>query len=386
MVPTGSAEAQAAVGASINLGTFYDRLAPYGDWVSRDGLYVFVPVVDANWRPYTLGHWEYTDQFGWIWISDEPFGWASYHYGRWGFDEEIGWYWVPATEWAPAWVSWRRSDDYVAWAPLPPDSDTGPAADIDIDSDQYADRYWSIVPAPQFLSADLRRVVIRDRDKRFRRVFRETRPLGRVQIVNKVVVNKVIQVDEIERITRRRVKVKEVREVNDIEHAGRNNAEENTVAVFAPRVEKTAEKPKRAKSVEEVNRKRKGPTAKHMPSVEGGGTQVRKQKQSQPRNAAEGNEETLEPLTTTKKPRRIQQNQQQQPGSETAGPATTRKRIQQQMQQGGADEGGQAVRRKPARNEGAIQQMQENPPGAQRGNQSQNRRKKCLAGAGNCPG
>ena len=31
--------------------------------------------------------------------------------------------WVPGDQWAPAWVAWRYSDDYVGWAPLPPEAD-----------------------------------------------------------------------------------------------------------------------------------------------------------------------------------------------------------------------------------------------------------------------
>jgi hypothetical protein len=30
--------------------------------------------------------------------------------------------WVPGYTWAPAWVSWRSNDDYVGWAPLPPEA------------------------------------------------------------------------------------------------------------------------------------------------------------------------------------------------------------------------------------------------------------------------
>jgi hypothetical protein len=41
----------------------------------------------------------------------------------------VGWVWVPDYEWGPAWVSWRSNDDYIGWAPLPPeatwDYDTG---------------------------------------------------------------------------------------------------------------------------------------------------------------------------------------------------------------------------------------------------------------------
>ena len=105
--------------------SFYQPLASYGDWVDVNDEYVWVPQnVDQAWRPYTRGRWVNTDQYGWFWESDEPFGWATYHYGRWGFSHDVGWYWVPGTRWAPAWVAWRGSDDYVGWAPLPPASDS----------------------------------------------------------------------------------------------------------------------------------------------------------------------------------------------------------------------------------------------------------------------
>ena len=76
---------------------------------------------DRDWRPYTDGRWVYTDA-GWTWVSEEPFGWATYHYGRWVRLRRVGWVWVPGDEWAPAWVSWRTSKDYVGWAPLPPEA------------------------------------------------------------------------------------------------------------------------------------------------------------------------------------------------------------------------------------------------------------------------
>jgi hypothetical protein len=78
--------------------------------------------VAAGWRPYTEGQWVWTDEFGWTWVSDEPWGWATYHYGRWYFDPIYGWSWVPGRVWAPAWVSWRQSTDHMIWAPLPPEA------------------------------------------------------------------------------------------------------------------------------------------------------------------------------------------------------------------------------------------------------------------------
>ena len=101
--------AAAAIEVEVGTDQFYDELAAHGDWVWYRGGYVFVPGdVDDRWRPYAVGRWAYTDDYGWMWISDEPFGWATYHYGRWGYGEDLGWYWVPGRVWAPAWVSWRK--------------------------------------------------------------------------------------------------------------------------------------------------------------------------------------------------------------------------------------------------------------------------------------
>ena len=112
----------AAAQQQVNIDDFYDALDPYGQWVwhPRFG-YVWLPEnVSQSWRPYTVGHWEYTDEYGWYWDSREPFAWAVYHYGRWGYDDDYGWFWVPGDTWAPAWVQWRYSDDYVGWAPIGP--------------------------------------------------------------------------------------------------------------------------------------------------------------------------------------------------------------------------------------------------------------------------
>jgi hypothetical protein len=111
---------------SVSFQTFYDQLSGQGQWIQTDDYgYVFQPNGnDANWRPYTYGHWVDTDA-GMTWVSDEPFGWATYHYGRWVDLDGYGWVWVPGYTWAPAWVSWRSGDDEVGWAPLPPDSAVG---------------------------------------------------------------------------------------------------------------------------------------------------------------------------------------------------------------------------------------------------------------------
>ncbi len=105
----------------VSLQVFYDQLAPYGTWINDPYYgYVWVPAVDAGFRPYySNGYWAYTD-YGNTWVSYYDWGWAPFHYGRWTYDAYYGWIWVPDTVWGPAWVGWRSSNDYYGWAPLAP--------------------------------------------------------------------------------------------------------------------------------------------------------------------------------------------------------------------------------------------------------------------------
>ncbi len=106
--------------AQVSVNFFYSNLHPYGEWVNCSYGYCWHPVnVAANWAPYTDGYWAYTDG-GWTWVSYEDYGGIVYHYGRWVNIYGEGWVWVPGVQWAPAWVSWRSSPEYVGWAPLPP--------------------------------------------------------------------------------------------------------------------------------------------------------------------------------------------------------------------------------------------------------------------------
>jgi hypothetical protein len=110
--------------AEVSVNYFYDNLAPYGTWVDVDGYgrcwRPSVVVYNPGWQPYCdHGHWVYTD-CGWYWFSDYSWGWAPFHYGRWFQHSRWGWCWTPDTVWGPSWVTWRYSDDYCGWAPLPP--------------------------------------------------------------------------------------------------------------------------------------------------------------------------------------------------------------------------------------------------------------------------
>lgn len=116
--------AEGGGGGTVQVGTFYDALSPYGEWVvvPRFGRVwrPAVAVVGPDFVPYQSGgHWVYTD-VGWSWVSDWDWGWAPFHYGRWMADPAMGWLWVPDTVWAPAWVDWRYGGGYVGWTPMAP--------------------------------------------------------------------------------------------------------------------------------------------------------------------------------------------------------------------------------------------------------------------------
>src|SRR5262249_51232469 len=104
-VPLASQHSQAQAGVSISFSFFHNSLSPYGNWVN-------VGNYGTCWRPsglavgfqpyYTNGHWVYTE-YGWTWVSNDPWGDIAYHYGSWYDDASYGWVWVPGYTWSPAW-------------------------------------------------------------------------------------------------------------------------------------------------------------------------------------------------------------------------------------------------------------------------------------------
>ena len=146
-------------GAPISVSYFYDHLSDDGEWFQDPTFgWCWTPYdVSENWRPYSAGHWEYSD-YGWSWASDESFGWATYHYGRWFFDDSYGWAWVPGNEWAPAWVAWRTGDDFIGWAPLPPRANWDASAGLvfgDADFDAIPPHEWAFVPRQHLMDISI---------------------------------------------------------------------------------------------------------------------------------------------------------------------------------------------------------------------------------------
>jgi hypothetical protein len=234
-IPTAAAYAQPVLGAGLHLGPsgrptmdiglFYDDLAPYGYWVDRPAYgWAWVPRnVAPAWRPYTDGYWALTDM-GWTWISDEPFGWATYHYGNWYLDPAYGWSWIPGDEWAPARVSWRESNDYIGWAPLPP-----PRVDL-------LPASYIFVPARSFLAPDLVTYAVPVVESV--RFFPRSRTVTTYRLVNRRLVNFGVPVERVQRFVGRPVPRYQVVDLSpDLRHRGARIAG-NRVALFRPQVEK----------------------------------------------------------------------------------------------------------------------------------------------------
>ena len=187
--------------AEITIEAFYDPLDSHGDWIEvGDYGYCWQPEsVGADWRPYTVGEWVYTD-VGWTWDSDEPFGWATYHYGNWVRLSRHGWVWVPGVDWAPAWVSWRHSDRYTGWAPLPPESRVhvgvsfGGGGAIGVSLGGWVDSYYDMGPShysfveTRYLGAPrLASVIVPPRQNIT--IINETRNVTNITVVNKTIIN-----------------------------------------------------------------------------------------------------------------------------------------------------------------------------------------------------
>lgn len=181
---------------------FYEPLSPYGQWVTVESYgRCWKPArVDRHWRPYSNGHWVLTDA-GWYWESDEPWGWATYHYGRWDWSEEFGWVWVPQTQWAPAWVSWRRGEGYVGWAPLPPSARFSRRGFVEVHDANFTPKTFVFVEERRFLEPVRPATVIVNNT-----IINKTVNITNVKIVNNIVINEGPRIEVIEKVSGRKVK------------------------------------------------------------------------------------------------------------------------------------------------------------------------------------
>src|SRR5262245_29811257 len=235
----------AAQDQAVDIDVFYEKLEPYGQWFEHPvwGT-VWRPRVDQEWRPYAHGRWVYTDDFGWYWEAEEPWGWAPFHYGRWLIDEDGSWIWIPDTEWGPAWVAWRISEEYVGWAPLPPDARWGPGGELLFDAEFYsAPRYhaaWCFVRPHQLILPGLYRYVL---PRRYAySVYRQSHPLRAHHRFEGRFVNAGYDVRRFERMTGRPVVRMRLRNVESPQASSpqRGSARGPELSIYKPRfIERT---------------------------------------------------------------------------------------------------------------------------------------------------
>jgi hypothetical protein len=223
----------------VDIGYFYDRLAPYGDWTELTPYgWVWCPNgVGVEWRPYTDGHWVYTDDFGWLWDSDWDWGWACFHYGRWDWNDDLGWFWVPGYHWGPAWVAWRRGPNYIGWTPLPPQVrwEVGVGIVLDgVNIDAIAPRRWVFVEDRYF---DAPR--IRDHELLAARnvtIFPGTWNATRFEHIGGRVVNAGISVNWVESRTHRHIEHFRVNRVDNPAATRLPRERDGRISVFSPNV------------------------------------------------------------------------------------------------------------------------------------------------------
>ncbi len=216
--------AAAQVNVSVSFGYFHDELSPYGQWYRHPRWGdVWRPTrVERDFRPYYRGHWDSTREYGWAWQSDYPFGDITFHYGRWVYDRYDGWLWVPGYVWAPSWVVWRSSGDYIGWFPMPPD-DRFLAGYEDYRGDWnnwdrgfgYADWYgpqvglslslsfWSFVDRGHFADRDYFRYS--PPQASYRQIINNSTNITNYTTVNNYIVNRSVDVGQIERASGRRI-------------------------------------------------------------------------------------------------------------------------------------------------------------------------------------
>ena len=226
---------------TMDVSYFYDSLSPYGLWVYYPPYgYVWIPQDTwYGWRPYTYGQWAWTD-YGWTWVSYFKWGWAPFHYGRWGWDGDLGWFWVPDTVWGPGWVTWRRGDLYIGWAPLPPEARF--VVGIGIRDFRYSIPYshWIFVDGIYFMEPHLHRYVFPF--ERNITIINSTVIQTNIYVQNNRVINAGIDVDQVRRITKKSVSKVELR---DAKREGASRVEYGNLEIYRPAIrESGSAKPK----------------------------------------------------------------------------------------------------------------------------------------------
>jgi hypothetical protein len=214
-----SGQAKSPGDISVSAGIFYSPLSHYGEWVNCEFGTGWRPLhVRHDWRPYLDGRWVWSD-YGWYWVSDEPFGWATFHYGRWLYDDYYGWIWIPGNDWGPAWVEWCYTDDYIGWAPLSPYASFNINIGISFSHHwRTPTHYWNFIPGRYFTANRIiDHIQPADHNGRIRRTAHDG---DAIRYEDHRVVNRGIGTTEVEQRTNSRIRRTEI-VINDRQQGDR---------------------------------------------------------------------------------------------------------------------------------------------------------------------
>jgi len=249
-LPFATAPRARSAEVEISFDYFYDVLKPAGEWAYSDDYgYCWTPAAakDESWRPYAAGSWAWTDN-GWTWVSTEDFGWVTYHYGRWARLKHR-WCWVPGFDWAPAWVSWRQTDEDIGWAPLPPEAQWVADTGFQTWTDSHYDigpEWFNFVTVEHFSDPEVRQHLVATSENV--RIIEKSVNITHITYRQNVVNNIFVGGPELARIERggRKVRHLELRLAEDFrgergrderDHArGFTRVEGNTLFVAAPHI------------------------------------------------------------------------------------------------------------------------------------------------------
>jgi hypothetical protein len=208
----------------VTVNYFYNTLAPYGSWVIVGGYgRCWRPtacVYNSGWRPYCdNGHWVYSD-CGWYWASSYAWG-ATFHYGRWFRDASVGWCWYPDTVWAPSWVTWRYSNNYCGWAPLPPRTTYQAGVGIVYNGGNVSvglnfgldANCFTFVPTPYFCNPHPRNYCVAP--AQVTQVYNNTTVINNYNINNRTIVNHGIAVENIAAVSHITIRPVPVHQINN---------------------------------------------------------------------------------------------------------------------------------------------------------------------------
>jgi hypothetical protein len=224
-IPANTADVAPEPEPPVTVNYFYNTLSPYGSWVVINGYgrcwRPTVCVYDSTWQPYCdHGRWVYTD-CGWYWSSSYAWG-ATFHYGRWFRDASVGWCWYPDTVWAPSWVTWRYSNNYCGWAPLPPRTTCQAGVGIVFNGSAVSVGFsfglgancFTFVPTQRFCDPHPRNFCVAP--AQVTQVFNNTTVINNFNVNNRTIVNHGIAVQNISAATRTAIRPVPVHQMNNM--------------------------------------------------------------------------------------------------------------------------------------------------------------------------